>query len=229
MHEDGDEIKYFGQGRQAEVGWEWHEWRLEVERRVILAERKVSILLAERRAGRLAVTADEPDDDTPTSYPHDAHEPTETPLVEVVPSPVAGAVTVDLTPVTGGVFGVAPAPTPDEIAQASTNDPAVVAAVAKIIATGNAAAATVAMSTPTKSARKRAVRCPPTEARVRVQQALTSAQSTIRGITAWETATGWGIPLTSSQIRPALKELEKRGDVHVVGKRGKQEIWAIKS
>ncbi|NDI17121.1 MAG: hypothetical protein EBY83_04025 [Verrucomicrobia bacterium] len=62
-----------------------------------------------------------------------------------------------------------------------------------------------------------------------MQQALTSAQSTIRGITAWETATGWGNPLTSSQIRPALTELEKRGDVHVVGKRGKQEIWAIKS
>ena len=84
------------------------------------------------------------------------------------------------------------------------------------------------MSTPTKSARKRAVRCPPTEARVRVKQALTSAQSTIRGITAWETATGWGIPLTSSQIRPALTELEKRGEVHVVGKRGKQEVWALK-
>ena len=64
---------------------------------------------------------------------------------------------------------------------------------------------------------------------MRVQQALTSAQSTIRGITAWETVTGWGNPLTSSQIRPALTELEKRGDVHVVGKRGKQEIWAIKS
>jgi len=224
MHEDGDEAKFFGEGRQAEVGWDWHAWRQEVERRVVLTERKVSILLAERRAGRLAVNADEPDDDTPTSYPHDAHEPTETPLVEVVPSPVAGAVTVDLTPVTGGVFGVAPA-APVE----STNDPAVVAAVAKIIATGNAAAATVAMSTPTKSARKRAVRVTPTEARVRVQQALTSAQSTIRGITAWETATGWGNPLTSSQVRPALTELEKRGDVHVVGKRGKQEIWAIKS
>ena len=222
MHEDGDEAKYFGGDRQAEVGWDWHAWRQEVERRVILAERNVSILLAERRAGRRAVNAYDPDDDTPTSYPHDAHEPTEPPLVEVVPSPVAGAVTVDLTPVTGGVFGVAPAaPAPVHTTRAGATEVAVVAA-------NEAAAATVAMSTPTKSARKRAVRCPPNEARVRVHQALISAQSTIRGITAWETATGWGIPLTSSQIRPALKELERRGDAHVVGKRGKQEIWAAK-
>ena len=222
MHEDGDEAKYFGEGRQAEVGWQWHEWRLEVERRVIETERKIALMWAERQ-----VNDDEPDDDTPTSYPHDAHEPTETPLVEVVPSPVAGSITVDLTPVTGGVFGVAPA-APVEL----TNDPdgnkIPKSTVDKIIATNNAAAAAAAMSTPTKSARKRAVRCPPTEARVRVKQALTSAQSTIRGITAWETATGWGSPLTSSQIRPALTELEKRGEVHVVGKRGKQEIWALK-
>ena len=214
MHEHGDEAKYFGEGREAIVGWQWHEWRLEVERRVIETERKIALMWAERQ-----VNDDEPDDDTPTSYPHDAHEPTETPLVEVVPSPVAGSITVDLTPVTGGVFGVAPAaPAPAHTTRAGATEVAVVAA--------NEAAA--AMSTPTKSARKRAVRCPPTEARVRVKQALTSAQSTIRGITAWETATGWGIPLTSSQIRPALTELEKRGEVHVVGKRGKQEVWALK-
>ena len=217
MHEHGDEAKYFGEGREAIVGWQWHEWRLEVERRVIETERKIALMWAERQ-----VNDDEPDDDTPTSYPHDAHEPTETPLVEVVPSPVAGSITVDLTPVTGGVFGVAPA------APAPVNAILVEEPVNAIIETNNAAAAAAAMSTPTKSARKRAVRCPPTEARVRVKQALTSAQSTIRGITAWETATGWGIPLTSSQIRPALTELEKRGEVHVVGKRGKQEIWALK-
>ena len=213
MHEDGDEIKYFGQGRQAEVGWDWHSWRQEVERRVVACE--AAIRLAMEPEDALATLVD-------ALRPPDSVAPD--PLVEVVPSPVAGSVTVDLTPVTGGVFGVAPA-APVE----STNDPVVVAAVDKIIATNNAAAAAAATSTPTKITRKRAVRVTPTEARVRVQQALTSAQSTIRGITAWETVTGWGNPLTSSQIRPALTELEKRGDVHVVGKRGKQEIWAIKS
>ena len=223
MHEDGDEAKYFGEGRQAEVGWQWHEWRLEVERRVIACE--AAIRLAMEPEDALATLVDALRD--PKLGGLQPSDPVETdPLVEVVLSPVAGAITVDLTPVTGGVFGVAPA-APVE----STNDPAVdavVATVDKIIATNNAAAAAAAMSTPTKSARKRAVRCPPTEARVRVKQALTSAQSTIRGITAWETATGWGIPLTSSQIRPALTELEKRGEVHVVGKRGKQEVWALK-
>lgn len=210
MHEDGDEAKYFGEGREAEVGWEWHEWRLEVERRVIACE--AAIRLAMDPGDALATPVDASRDTVFGGL-----------LVEVVPSPAAGAITVDLTPVTGGVFGVAPA------APAPVDAIIVKNAVDTIVATANAAAVAVAMSTPTKSARKRTVRVSPTEARVRVQQALTSAQSTIRGITAWETATGWGIPLTSSQVRPALTELEKRGDVHVVGKRGKQEIWAIKS
>lgn len=219
MHEDGDEAKYFGEGMQAEVGWQWHEWRLEVERRVIACE--AAIRLAMEPEDALATLIDALRD--PKLGGLQPSDPVETdPLVEVVPSPVAGSITVDLTPVTGGVFGVAPA------APAPVNAILVEETVNAIIATNNAAAAAAAMSTPTKSARKRAVRCPPTEARVRVKQALTSAQSTIRGITAWETATGWGIPLTSSQVRPALTELEKRGEVHVVGKRGKQEIWALK-
>ncbi|NDH85634.1 hypothetical protein EBY67_01065 [bacterium] len=223
MHEDGDEIKYFGQGRQAEVGWDWHSWRQEVERRVVACE--AAIRLAMEPEDALATLVD-------ALRPPDSVAPD--PLVEVVPSPVAGAVTVDLTPVTGGVFGVAPAaPATVHTTRAGATEVAVVAAneaaAAAAAAVAAMAPAAAAMSTPTKSARKRAVRVTPTEARVRVQQALTSAQSTIRGITAWETATGWGNPLTSSQIRPALTELEKRGDVHVVGKRGKQEIWAIKS
>ena len=201
-------------------GWGWHAWREEAEARILETERKIALMWAERQ-----VNDDEPDDDTPTSYPHDAHEPTETPLVEVVPSPVAGSITVDLTPVTGGVFGAAPAVAPWELAEEAARGDG---AAYEGTPAHRAEAAAAAMSTPTKSARKRAVRVSPTEARVRVQQALTSAQSTIRGITAWETATGWGIPLTSSQVRPALTELEKRGEVHVVGKRGKQEIWALK-
>lgn len=214
MYEDGDEAKYFGEGRQAEVGWLWHDWRLEVERRVIACEAAIRLSMEPEDA--LATLVDALRD--PMLGGSQPSGPVETePLVEVVPSPVAGTVTVDLTPVTGGVFGVAPSPPPrgDGAAYEGTT-------------AHRAEAAAAAMSTPTKSARKRAVRVSPVEARLRVKQALTSAQSTIREITAWETATDWGIPLTSSQVRPALTELEKRGEVHVVGKRGKQEIWAIK-
>lgn len=211
MHEDGDDTSYFGEKGWHEWRLEWHEWRLEVERRVIACEEAIRLAMEPEDA--LVTLVDALRD--PMLGGLQPSDPEETaPLVEVVLSPVAGAITVDLTPVTGGVFGAAPA------APAPVN---------AILVANKAAAVMAAMSTPTKRARKRAVRVSPTEARVRVQQALTSAQSTIRGITAWETATGWGIPLTSSQVRPALTELEKRGDVHVVGKRGKQEIWAIKA
>lgn len=226
MHEDDSVSMFFGDDLRHPTGWDWHEWRKEAERRIIACEAAIRLAMEPEDALATLVDALRPPDPVAPA-----------PLVEVVPSPVAGAVTVDLTPVTGGVFGVAPAaPATVHTTRAGATEVAVVAAneaaaaaAATVHDAAAAAAATVAMSTPTKSARKRAVRVSPTEARVRVQQALTSAQSTIRGITAWETATGWGTPLTSSQVRPALTELEKRGDVHVVGKRGKQEIWAIKS
>ena len=120
-----------------------------------------------------------------------------------------GSVTVSLTPVTGGVFGQAPVAEDDEPVE-DDDSPPYKSPIASV------------------TNRKRAPRVSPTDAKLRVQQALTSAQSTIRGITAWEVANGWGTPLTTSQVRAALTSLEQEGKVYVAGKRGKQEVWSLR-
>ena len=186
---------------------DWSDWKSEVERRIIAIERSL-------REATLAEALEEYATTGTVTTPI-VTTPTE-PATQVLTAG-DGSVTVSLTPVTGGVFGVAPSPSPrgDGAAYEGTT-------------AHRAEAAAAAMSTPTKSARKRAPRVSPTDAKLRVQQALTSAQSTIRGITAWEVANGWGTPLTTSQVRAALTSLEQEGKVYVAGKRGKQEVWSLR-
>jgi len=203
--------------------WDWHAWRAEAEARIMACEASIRHIVAlgernvkESHTDALAALVDALSGPVDALVPPDpvdtvplVEQPTP-PLVEVVPSPVAGSITVDLTPVTGGVFGATPRGDGEQMN----------AAADAIIASGNVA---------TKPNRKRAPRVTPTDAQLRVRQALTAAQSTIRGITAWEATHGWGIPLTSSQIRAALTAMEGRSEVHVTGKRGKQEVWALRS
>lgn len=181
---------------------DWSDWKSEVERRIIAIERSL-------REATLAEALEE-------------YATTGTVTTPVVTTPTKpstyvltagdGAVTVSLTPVTGGVFGQAP------VVSDETPDVGPISDIAAKLA-ANAAA---------NASRKRAPRVSPTDAKLRVQQALTSAQSTIRGITAWEVANGWGTPLTTSQVRAALTSLEQEGKVYVAGKRGKQEVWSLR-
>ena len=177
---------------------DWSDWKQEVENRIIVIERS---LREPTLAEALAEYATTGTVTTPTM-----------PSTQVVHAG-DGSVTVDLTPITGGVFGSAPVVQEDE-----TRGVGPISDIAAKLA-ANAAA---------NASRKRAPRVSPTDAKLRVQQALTSAQSTVRGIGLWEGANGWPSPLTTSQARAALTSLEQECKVYVAGKRGKQEVWALR-
>jgi hypothetical protein len=205
----------------------WDKWREEVERRVIEAERRADAHLAAlgvlqdalHEAGLSAHVDGEPTlAEALDEYATTGTVTTPTMQSTQVVHAGDGSVTVDLTPITGGVFGSAPVVQEDEtqgVGPISDID-------AKIAA--NAAANAVAASVK----RTRAPRVSPTDAKLRVQQVLMSAQTTVRGIGVWEGASGFSYPLTTSQARAALTSLEQEGKVYVAGKRGKQEVWALR-
>jgi len=197
----------------------WDEWREEVERRVIEAERRADAHLAAlgvlqdalHEAGLSAHVDGEPT----LAEALDEYATTGTVTTPTMPSTQVvhagdGSVTVDLTPITGGVFGSAPVVQEDDEPAEDNDSPSYRSPIASV------------------TNRKRAPRVSPTDAKLRVQQALTSAQSTVRGIGLWEGANGWPSPLTTSQARAALTSLEQEGKVYVAGKRGKQEVWALR-
>lgn len=203
---EGKAMTYFGMP-ELDGTFRWPEWRWEVETRILALEAKMGASnqplpsLAEALETLASIGQD--DDDIAT---------VEEDVAPIVTTAENGAITVDLAPATGGVFGTAPVTHDDGDADLD---------VAAIAATNKAVRKAAGKG-------KRAPRVRPEVAQVRVKQALRDGgNQTIAEIIQSEAVAGFSPALTVSQVRAALTALETMDHVTVRYKRGKREVWGL--